>query len=176
MFIPEERKQSTPTPVLFMKQNALLFPPLKSSFMYSLSEIAGCLEQFSHSARVCACVCVYVCVHWCVCSGAKLIFGGCLESYPSSALGEEPRAWPGWLLAAREFLSPYGVGASCYVDVERWEAQQEANGAKICKDICYLSRERSDTGRHPSPKIQMDTHASMQLCPRLCTSYSYCIC
>ena len=61
MFIPEERKQSTPTPVLFMKQNALVFPPLKSSFRYSLSEIAGCSEQFSHSARIYACVCVCAC-------------------------------------------------------------------------------------------------------------------
>lgn len=58
MFIPEERKQSTPTPILFMKQNALVFPQLESSFMYSLFETAGCLEQFSQSARICVRVCV----------------------------------------------------------------------------------------------------------------------
>ena len=58
MFIPEERKQSTPTPILFMKQNALVFSQRKSSFMYSLFETAGCLEQFSQSARMCVCVCV----------------------------------------------------------------------------------------------------------------------
>ena len=75
MFIPEERKQSTPTPVLFMKQNALVFPQLESSFMCSLFETAGCLEQFSQSARICVRVCVYALL--CLFQ-AKLIFGGCL--------------------------------------------------------------------------------------------------
>ena len=112
MFIPEERKQSTPTPILFMKQNALVFPQRKSSFMYSLFETAGCLEQFSQSARVCVCVCV--CMHWCVCSRLSWYLGAVLRAilHLLSERSQE-QGGDGRPLAAGQLLSPCGAGASC---------------------------------------------------------------
>lgn len=82
--------------------------------MYSLFETAGCLEQFSQSVRICVrvCVCALLCLFQ-----AKLIFGGC-ESHPSSALGEA-KSKAGMALGSRTASQACGVGASCYVDVER---------------------------------------------------------
>lgn len=64
----------------------------------------------------------------------------------------------------------------CYVDADRREAQQEANRTKMGNDVCYLSWGSSDIARHQSSKIQMNTEASMWLCPHLCTSHFYGIC
>lgn len=121
------------------------------------------------------CVRVCVCMHWCVCSRLSWYLGAVLRailhllSERSQEQGGDGPWQPDsfWARAVRALRA--------VEDVQRWEAPREASRTRICKDVCCLSRERSDTVRRESPKIQTDAHASTQLRPHLCASSSYCI-
>lgn len=80
--------------------------------------------------------CVHVCVytHLCVYFRAKLIFGACLQSHPSSALGWKPRSWLGVVLGGRRASGPLRCG--CFSAMWMWiggKLNKRQIGPKLAK-------------------------------------------
>lgn len=165
MFIPQERKQSTPTPILFMKQNALVFF-LTQILLYvqSLWNSRGFRIIFS---LWCVCVCVHTFL-----SGWSWYLGLVLRAILHLLLDRSHDHGGSWLYERFWALMVWMLQR--YVD-------RRLNKRKIGQQfaqtfVLFVGEDQT----HPDTSLlnsNEHTHTSLGLSVHICVHpHSYCLC